>query len=255
MPIFKELQDRALIDNITADSLKTKLDQEKVVFYVGFDPTADSFHVGQLAIFNLLKLLQKAGHKPIALIGGATGMIGDPGGKSKERVLLTESAIQNNISGQKAQLEKFLDFTGDAAVEIMNNADWLNPISFIDFLRDVGKHFSVNQMMTRDSVKGRLDREGEGISYTEFSYMLIQAYDFAHLCKEKACTLQVGGSDQWGNIVSGIDYTRRVLQKEVFGLTMPLLTKSDGSKFGKSEGGNIWLDPKKLRRMIFTSSF
>ncbi len=255
MSVFKELEKRGLVDSTTSDQVGPKVDRSRLTFYVGFDPTADSFHIGQLAIFNLMGLLQKAGHKPIALVGGATGLIGDPGGKSKERNLLSSQQIQNHIAGQKKQLEHFIDFSGDKGALLLDNQNWLGKWGYIDFLRDVGKHFSVNQMMVRDSVKSRLSRDGEGISYTEFSYMLMQAYDFYHLCKDHGCTLQVGGSDQWGNIVSGIDLTRRLHQKEVYGLTMPLVTKSDGSKFGKSEEGTIWLDAKKTSPYQFYQFF
>ena len=255
MAVFEELEKRGLVDNITSPALKEKLAKGGLTFYIGFDPTADSYHVGNLAVFNVMRFLAKAGHKPMALVGGATGMIGDPGGRSKERNLLTSEKITENIAGQKKQLQKFLTFDGEASVEFLNNYDWLKDWSFLDFLREVGKHFSVNQMITRDSVRLRLEREGAGISYTEFSYMLLQAYDFYHLAKTKNCELQLGGSDQWGNIVSGVDLCRRFLQKETYGLTFPLITKADGSKFGKSQEGNIWLDPKKTSPYEFYQYF
>lgn len=255
MSILQTLRDRCLVDNVTSVDLSKKLSNNSLCFYVGFDPTADSYHVGQLAVFNLMGLLQDAGHKPIALVGGATGMVGDPGGKSKERNLLSQDQIKSNIAGQQQQLQRFLCFEGKCAARIMNNHDWLGKWSYLDFLRDVGKHFSVNQMMARDSVKSRLSREGEGISYTEFSYMLLQSYDFYYLCQHENCTLQLGGSDQWGNIVSGIDLTRRMIQKEVFGLTMPLVTKSDGTKFGKSESGTVWLSADKTSPFAFYQFF
>lgn len=255
MSVLAQLKARGLLDNVTSATLDQKLSEAELTFYVGFDPTADSYHVGQLAVFNLMHLLQAAGHRPIALMGGATGMVGDPGGKSKERVLLSAADIEANIDGQRAQLARFLTTDGDNGARILNNIDWLGQWSYLTFLRDVGKHFSVNQMMTRDSVKSRLTREGEGISYTEFSYMLLQAYDFYYLCEHENCQLQVGGSDQWGNIVSGIDLTRRQLQKEVYGLTMPLVTKADGTKFGKSEEGTIWLSAEKTSPFAFYQFF
>ncbi len=255
MSIIETLKARCLLDNVTSEALEQKLQNESLTFYVGFDPTADSYHVGQLAVFNVMGLLQQAGHRPIALVGGATGMVGDPGGKSKERNLLSTADIARNIEGQQRQLQCFLDFSGERAATILNNHDWLGNWSYLEFLRDVGKHFSVNQMMVRDSVKSRLSREGDGISYTEFSYMLLQSYDFYYLCQHHQCTLQIGGSDQWGNIVSGIDLTRRLMQKEVFGLTMPLVTKSDGTKFGKSEGGAVWLSAKKTSPFAFYQFF
>ena len=255
MSIYKTLQDRCLVDNVTSPALEKQLEDGALTFYVGFDPTADSFHVGQLAVFNLMSLLQEAGHSPLALVGGATGMVGDPGGKSKERNLLSPEDIEQNIQGQKRQLERFLNFDGECGARILNNMDWLGQWSYLEFLRDVGKHFSVNQMMVRDSVNSRLTREGEGISYTEFSYMLLQSYDFYYLCQHEGCTLQLGGSDQWGNIVSGIDLTRRLMQKEVFGLTMPLVTKSDGAKFGKSEAGTVWLSAERTTPFAFYQFF
>ena len=255
MAVFEELKKRGLIDNITSPALKEKLDKGGLNFYIGFDPTADSYHVGNLAVFNVMSFLQKAGHTPMALVGGATGMIGDPGGRSKERNLLTKEKLAENIAGQKKQLEKFLAFEGKDSIEVLNNYDWLKEWSFLDFLREIGKLFSVNQMITRDSVRLRLEREGEGISYTEFSYMLLQSYDFYHLAKTKDCLLQLGGSDQWGNIVSGVDLCRRLLKKETFGLTFPLITKADGSKFGKSQEGNIWLDANKTSPYEFYQYF
>ena len=255
MALLEMLKSRCLVDNVTSKALEARLDDASLTFYVGFDPTADSFHVGQLAVFNLMSFLQKAGHSPVALVGGATGMVGDPGGKSKERNLLSADEIQANVIAQEQQLHHFLHFEGDNKALVLNNIDWLGQWSYLAFLRDVGKHFSVNQMMVRDSVKSRLTREGEGISYTEFSYMLLQSYDFYHLCQHHNCTLQLGGSDQWGNMVSGIDLTRRLMQKEVFGLTMPLLTKSDGTKFGKSESGTVWLSPQKTTPFAFYQFF
>jgi len=248
MKLSQELEARGLIDRLTHEELKNLLDQGSLTFYAGFDPTADSLHVGQLALFNLMSLLQARGHKPIGLAGGATGMIGDPGGKSAERNLLGPEQISHNIQGITSQIGRFL---GQA--QIVNNADWLGKFTYIDFLRDVGKHFSVNQMVARDAVKARL--EGAGISYTEFSYMLLQAYDFYELHRSEGATLQIGGSDQWGNIVSGIDLTRRLGGGQLYGLTMPLITKSDGSKFGKSEAGTVWLSPAKTKPYHFYQFF
>ncbi len=250
MKLSEELQARGLIENMTHAELEEKLNQGGLKFYVGFDPTADSLHVGQLALFNLMGILQKAGHEPLGLAGGATGMIGDPGGKSAERNLLSPEQIAANIQGIVSQINLFLK----GSTEVVNNADWLGKFSYIEFLRDVGKHFSVNQMVTRDSIKSRL--EGNGISYTEFSYMLLQAYDFYELNQSRGVTLQVGGSDQWGNIVSGIDLSRRMGGADpLYGLTMPLITKSDGSKFGKSEKGTIWLSAEKTSPYAFYQFF
>lgn len=215
--------------------------------YVGIDPTADSLHIGHLVGVMLLKHFQLAGHRPIALIGGATGMIGDPSGKSKERNLLDEKILRHNQASIKKQLTKFLDFDADTpnAAKLVNNFDWMSQFSFIDFIRDVGKHITVNYMMAKDSVKKRLSGDdSEGMSFTEFTYQLVQGYDFVHLYRTENCTLQMGGSDQWGNITTGTELIRRLDQGKGFALTCPLITKADGSKFGKSEEGNIWLDPK-----------
>jgi len=209
--------------------------------YIGFDPTASSLHIGNLATIMLLVQLQRAGHKPVALVGGATGMIGDPSGKSQERVLLSEEVLRSNQEGIRKQLERFLDFdAGAQSAEIVNNYDWFKEMGFLRFLREAGKHLTVNYMMAKDSVKSRLET---GLSFTEFSYQLLQAYDFRYLYKHKGVTLQMGGSDQWGNITSGTELIRRMDGGDAFALTCPLLTKSDGSKFGKSEAGNVWLDP------------
>jgi tyrosyl-tRNA synthetase len=228
-----------------------QLNKEKTTAYIGFDPTADSLHIGSLVPILLLVHLQKAGHKPIALVGGATGMIGDPSGKSEERNLLSEEELNKNAAGIKAQLEKFLDFNPALpnAAEMANNYDWFKPISFIEFLRDAGKYITVNYMMAKDSVKKRIaqkDEEGEGgISYTEFAYQLMQGYDFYWLYKNKDCKLQMGGSDQWGNIVTGTELIRKKAGGKVFAFTCPLITKADGGKFGKTESGNIWLDANR----------
>lgn len=223
------------------------LNEKMRAAYVGIDPTADSLHIGHLVGVMLLKHFQLAGHKPVALIGGATGMIGDPSGKSKERNLLDEATLRHNQESIKKQLAKFLDFDSDApnAAKLVNNYDWMSQFSFIDFIRDVGKHITVNYMMAKDSVKKRLSGDdSEGMSFTEFTYQLVQGYDFVHLYRTENCTLQMGGSDQWGNITTGTELIRRLDQGKGFALTCPLITKADGSKFGKSEEGNIWLDPK-----------
>ncbi len=219
--------------------------EEVTAGYIGFDPTADSLHIGSLIPIIVLMHFQKAGHKPIALIGGATGMIGDPSGKSTERNLLDEETLAKNVAGVKGQLERFLDFKSDAAnaAELVNNYDWMKEFSLIDFVRDIGKHLTVNYMMAKDSVKKRISGEGvEGMSFTEFTYQLFQGYDFLHLYENKNCKLQMGGSDQWGNITTGTELVRRKAKGKAYAMTCPLITKADGTKFGKSEGGNIWLD-------------
>lgn len=223
-----------------------QLQKEMTNGYVGFDPTADSLHIGSLVPILLLVHMQKAGHKPIALVGGATGMVGDPSGKSAERNLLDEATLAKNVAGIKAQLEKFLDFTeGKANAAVMvNNYDWFKPISFIDFLRDTGKHITVNYMMAKDSVRKRIDGE-TGISYTEFAYQLMQGYDFYWLYSNMNCKLQFGGSDQWGNMTTGTELIRRKAGGEAFVFTCPLITKADGGKFGKTESGNVWLDANR----------
>lgn len=216
--------------------------------YIGFDPTADSLHIGNLVPIMLLAHYQRCGHKPYALVGGATGMIGDPSGKSSERNLLDETALRHNENAIKNQLAHFLDFESDApnAAVLVNNYDWMKEFSFLEFIRDVGKHITVNYMMAKDSVKNRISADSsEGMSFTEFTYQLVQGYDFLHLYKEANCTIQMGGSDQWGNITTGTELIRRIAQGKGFAITCPLITKSDGSKFGKSEGGNVWLDPNR----------
>lgn len=217
-----------------------QLNKEMTLGYVGFDPTASSLTIGNLVTIMLLVHFQKAGHKPVALVGGATGMIGDPSGRSEERKFLSEETLEYNQQCIKSQLEKFLDFSGKNAAELVNNYDWFGKIGFIEFLRDAGKHLTVNYMMAKESVKKRLE---QGLTFTEFSYQLLQGYDFLHLHKTKNMKLQMGGSDQWGNITSGTELIRRVASGEAYALTCPLLTKSDGTKFGKSEGGNVWLSP------------
>jgi len=228
--------------------LEEALTKGNVTGYVGFDPTADSLHIGNLVPVMLLVHWQRAGNNPIALVGGATGMVGDPSGKSAERQLLDMEAIQHNLDCQKTQLESFLDFEGAHAARVVNNADWFKNFSFLDFIRGVGKHITVNYMTSKDSVKKRLE---SGMSFTEFSYQLVQGYDFYHLWKNEDCTVQLGGSDQWGNITTGTELIRRMGGGHAFALTAPLITKADGSKFGKSEGGNVWIDKNKTSAYKF----
>ena len=243
MKLSIELNKRGLLEAITHQEILIKLDTKQLSFYVGFDPSADSFHLGQLAVFRLMSLLQKSGHSPILLIGGSTGSIGDPSGKDTERTLLSKKKIQENIQKLLIQFKKFLVFEGVNRAQVVNNYDWMKDFGYLDFLRDVGKFFPVGTMIAKESVKSRL--QGTGITYTEFSYMLLQSYDFYFLSENYNCFLQLGGSDQWGNIVTGIDLIRRISGKQAYGLTMPLITKSDGKKFGKSEGNTLWLDEKK----------
>lgn len=243
MDFVKELEWRGMLHDIMPGT-KEQLAKEMTTAYIGFDPTADSLHIGNLVPIMLLSHFQRAGHKPIALVGGATGMIGDPSGKSQERQFLTEEVLQHNLECQKKQLEQFLNFDPKQknAAEIVNNYDWFKDFSFLAFMREVGKHITVNYMMAKDSVKNRMET---GISFTEFSYQLVQGYDFYHLHQHKNCLLQMGGSDQWGNMVTGTELIRRKSDGTAFALTCPLITKADGSKFGKSEGGNVWLDKEK----------
>jgi tyrosyl-tRNA synthetase len=245
MNLIEELRWRGLVQDIMPGT-EEQLLKEMTTGYIGFDPTADSLHIGSLLPIILLVHLQKAGHRPVALVGGATGMIGDPTGKSEERSLLGEEVLAANLNGIKKQLEKFLDFdsTRPNAAEMVNNYDWFKNISFLDFIRDAGRHITVNYMMAKDSVKKRLDSES-GMSFTEFTYQLIQGYDFYWLYQHKNIRLQMGGSDQWGNIVTGTELIRRKAGGEAFAFTCPLLKKADGGKFGKSEKGNVWLDPEK----------
>jgi len=245
MTLFEELTWRGFVQQVTHEDLPEALEKERFTFYGGFDPTADSLHIGSLLPIMGMAHLQRAGHRPIALVGGGTGLIGDPSGKASERTLLTKEAAERNVAGIRGQLEHFLEFSGDHAALMVNNADWLCQLNLLDFLRDFGKHFSVNVMLSRESVRQRLADREHGISYTEFSYSLLQAYDFFQLAELHGCRLQVGGSDQWGNIVAGMDLTRRLLGKATYGMTFPLVTKADGAKFGKSESGNIWLDPAR----------
>lgn len=239
-----ELQARGMVHQMSASGLPEALAGGRVTAYVGFDPTATSLHVGSLLPATMLMRLQRAGHRPIVVVGGGTGMIGDPSGKDTERRLLDEETLAANRAGMRAQLGRMLDFSGDDGAVLVDNLDWLGGVGFIEFLRDIGKHFSVNAMMARESVRLRLEARDQGISYTEFSYMLLQAYDYLALHDRYGCTLQMGGSDQWGNIVSGVDLIRRLRGAEAHALTWPLLTRADGKKFGKSEQGNVWLDPE-----------
>lgn len=246
MDFIEELSWRGMIHQMMPGT-DEQLKKEMTTAYLGIDPTADSLHIGHLVGVMMLKHFQRAGHKPIALVGGATGMIGDPSMKSQERKLLDEETLRHNQEAIKKQLAKFLDFDSDApnAAEMVNNYDWMKNFTFLDFIRDVGKHITVNYMMAKDSVKKRLSGESQqGMSFTEFSYQLCQGYDFLHLYKEKNCRLQLGGSDQWGNITTGTELIRRTAGGEAFALTCPLITKADGGKFGKTESGNVWLDPR-----------
>ena len=246
MNFVDELEWRGMIHTVMPGT-KEQLEKELTSAYVGIDPTADSLHIGHLVGVMMLKHFQRCGHKPIALIGGATGMIGDPSGKSAERNLLDEKTLRQNQDAIKQQLARFLDFDSDApnAAEIVNNYDWMKSFTFLDFIRDVGKHITVNYMMAKDSVKKRLSSESSvGMSFTEFTYQLVQGYDFLYLYDAKNCKLQMGGSDQWGNITTGTELIRRKVGGEAFALTCPLITKADGGKFGKTESGNVWLDAK-----------
>jgi tyrosyl-tRNA synthetase len=240
---LQDLDARGLINQISSPALAQALRAGPMVGYIGFDPTADSLHVGSLSQLVTLKRFQLAGHRPIALVGGGTGLIGDPSGRQTERTLLTTEQLQVNLAGIRRQVEQFVDPAAGAM--LVNNGDWLCQLKLVEFLRDIGKHFSVNQMIVRDSVRMRLEEREHGISYTEFTYMLLQAYDFLALYDQYGCRLQIGGSDQWGNILSGADLIRRMRGVEAFGLTTPLITRSDGKKFGKSEEGNLWLDPRR----------
>ena len=250
--IFAELTWRGLVHQSTADEVLPGWLQEKSrVVYAGFDPTADSLHVGSLLPLMMLRRFQRAGHKPIAVVGGATGMIGDPSGKSAERNLLSREQLERNVEGLKRQMASLLDFDcGENAALLVNNNDWVSKFSYTEFLRDVGKNFPVNVMLSKDSVKSRLSSEA-GLSYTEFSYMLLQAYDFVHLYREFGCELQIGGSDQWGNVTAGIDLGRRMSGAKLYGITNPLLTKADGTKMGKTEDGAIWLSADRTSPYAF----
>ena len=255
MSIIDELQWRALTHQCTDLAAVTKELETSTVLYAGFDPTSDSLHVGSLLPLMMLRRFQLAGHKPIALVGGATGMIGDPSGKSDERTLLSKEILQHNVESIGAQMRRFLDFEGENAAVLVNNFDWMQSFSFLEFLRDVGKNFPVSVMLGKDSVKSRLERQDSGLSFTEFSYMLLQAYDFAYLAKHHDCSLQIGGSDQWGNITAGIDLGRRMLSQQLYGLTCPLLTTADGRKMGKTEKGAVWLSAEKTSPYEFYQYF
>ncbi|MBN3582204.1 tyrosine--tRNA ligase [Algoriphagus aestuarii] len=248
---IEELRWRGMLQDMTPD-LEEHLEKGMASAYLGFDPTADSLHIGHLVGVMTLLHFQRAGHKPFALVGGATGMIGDPSFKSAERNLLNKETLEHNVSCIQAQLSKFLDFSGKDGnnAELVNNYDWMSQFSFLEFIRDVGKHITVNYMMSKDSVKRRLE-DGNGLSFTEFSYQLIQGYDFYHLWKNNNCSIQLGGSDQWGNIVTGTELIRRMGAGSAFALTVPLITKADGTKFGKTEGGSVWLDPEKTSPYAF----
>jgi tyrosyl-tRNA synthetase len=246
MNILDELQWRGLVADCTDTAELTKKISSPLALYCGFDPTGDSLHVGHLVPLLALRRFQNSGHHPIAVAGGATGSIGDPSFKSTERQLLTKEQIQANVESVRPQLAKLLDFeTKQNPARLVDNADWTVGLSYLDFLRDIGKHFSVNQMVAKESVRARMEDREVGISYTEFSYMLLQAFDFYVLCRDHNCELQIGGSDQWGNITAGIDLIHKKLGRQGYGLTLPLITKSDGTKFGKTESGAVWLDPKK----------
>ncbi len=257
MDILAELQQRGLFADCTdTPALAARLASGPITLYCGFDPTADSLHVGNLVPLLALRRFQLAGHHPIALAGGATGMVGDPSGKSAERNLLTREQVQAHIAAIKTQLARFLDFeTRTNPARLVDNADWLAPLSYLDFLREVGKHFTVNWMIAKESVRTRMEDREAGISYTEFSYMLLQAYDFYHLRREFGCELQVGATDQWGNITAGVELTRRKLGATVWGLTFPLLTRADGTKYGKTASGAVYLDPRRTSPYRFYQFF
>ncbi len=242
---IEELEWRGMIHTIMPGA-KEQLEKEMTTAYLGIDPTADSLHIGHLVGVMILKHFQLCGHRPLALVGGATGMIGDPSGKSQERNLLDEATLRRNQEAIKRQLAKLLDFDSDApnAARMVNNYDWMKDFTFLDFIRDIGKLITVNYMMAKDSVKKRFNGEGEGMSFTEFTYQLVQGYDFLHLYQEYGCRIQLGGSDQWGNITTGTELIRRKLEGEAYAITCPLITKADGTKFGKTESGNVWLDPR-----------
>lgn len=251
--LLEDLTRRGLVNQATGDGeLEQHLAEKSRTLYCGFDPTADSLHIGSLVPLLTLKRFQAAGHKPIALVGGATGLIGDPSFKAQERSLNTPEVVAAWVEKIKRQVSAFVDFDcGENSALVVNNLDWTRDLSVLDFLRDVGKHFSINNMVNKESVKQRIQREGEGISFTEFTYILLQSMDFSELYKRHNCTLQIGGSDQWGNITGGVDLTRRQHRGKVFGLTMPLVTKADGTKFGKTESGTIWLDPQRTSPYAF----
>lgn len=251
--LIAELQSRGLVAQMSSeDELMEHLEKGSVTLYCGFDPTADSLHIGSLVPLLTLRRFQEYGHKPLALVGGATGLIGDPSFKAQERKLNDDSTVAGWVDKLKAQVSQFISFdNGNNSAEVVNNLDWTRGMDVLTFLRDVGKHFSVNSMIAKESVKQRIDREGSGISFTEFTYMILQSFDFQQLNKSHGCTLQIGGSDQWGNITGGIELSRRMNGNQVFGITLPLVTKSDGTKFGKTESGTIWLDASKTSPYAF----
>jgi tyrosyl-tRNA synthetase len=251
--LFEDLQWRGLVHQLTDPELPKLIDNDSLTVYIGFDPTADSLHVGHLLQMCTLRRFQQAGHRPVSLAGGGTGMIGDPGGKSEERNLLTREQLTANLDAIRIQLARFLDF--DAGAMLLDNGEWLWSIPLLDFLRDIGKHFTVNQMVAKESVRARLGDRDTGISFTEFSYMLLQAYDFLRLFDDHGCRLQMGGSDQWGNITMGVDLIRRLRGEHAYGLTSPLVLKADGTKFGKTESGAVWLDPTKTTPYAFYQYF
>ncbi len=252
-PLLAELGQRELIAQITAEEeLVDHLNGGSRTVYCGFDPTADSLHIGSLVPLLTLRRFQLAGHRPVALVGGATGLIGDPSFKSEERRLNTPDVVSGWVEKIQGQVSRFIDFDcGDNSALVVNNLDWVGGMKVLDFLRDIGKHFPVNQMIKKESVRQRIEREGEGISYTEFTYMILQSYDFAELNQRLDCSIQIGGSDQWGNITGGTELTRRLYGNQVFGLTLPLVTKADGTKFGKTESGTVWLDPERTSPYAF----
>lgn len=250
--LLDDLRARGLVFQIAGeDSFADWLDSGQRTLYCGFDPTADSLHIGSLVPLLMLRRFQLAGHRPLALVGGATGLIGDPSFKAQERQLNTPDVVAGWVDKIRNQVSQFIDFDGEAAAQVVNNLDWTQGVDVLTFLRDIGKHFSVNNMIQKESVKQRIEREGSGISFTEFTYMILQSYDFAELYRQYGCGLQIGGSDQWGNITGGIDLTRRLHGGQVYGLTMPLITKADGTKFGKTESGTIWLDARKTSPYAF----
>ena len=251
--VISELQARGLVSQLAGgQDLVEHLESGSRTVYCGFDPTADSLHIGSLVPLLVLRRFQMAGHKPIALVGGATGLIGDPSFKAEERKLNTPDVVASWVERLHGQVSSFIDFdAGSCSAEVVNNHDWMAGMTVLEFLRDIGKHFSINAMIHKESVKQRIDREGSGISFTEFSYMILQSLDFAELYKKHDCTVQIGGSDQWGNITGGIDLTRRLHRQQVYGLTLPLVTKADGTKFGKTESGTVWLDPAKTSPYAF----